>query len=476
MPPVRVLFLTALFFSAAGSLRAAVLREAVGLVQVRAAGADGWKPYGKTPRILSEGDGVRTGFNARALVELSGGSTLEAAGNAHFSIEVDKPGHVNVNALFGTMRLTASASGGRSVSMRSPTCVVRARGDNMTARLTVSGGGSATVEVVSGVAGVEDNRGTAIILRAGQRVDVDLAGVHEPTAAPTPLQARKTDFTSLMRRELGFELRRGADFEAAARESRRQERELGRLLTDSDGRRVRVEQYVVRPSGDRLALVVMNGRSDGLSYFSWDGRFDVALPRNLEPVMAGLALSGSAATAWTVTDFTTTRTNGPDSIVERGSGGHQVDVNSNADAFDDVAGSAVAFKTLFDRYGLYANGVLKRGYSVVGLQSYSDRATGTSTTNDPLTGAALGAPLATVTITPPLFPDAASAREQTLESYSDGTQISRESLTLEFGGGVAPRSSLGSPDASVEERTSFGNAAIKIMMPSDAPGVTRQTP
>ncbi|MDD5302468.1 MAG: FecR family protein [Elusimicrobia bacterium] len=472
MPPVRAFFLAALLF-AASPLRAAVLREATGLVQVRSAGGDNWRPAGKTPRPLGEGDGVRTGFNAKARLELDGGSVLETAGNAHVSIEVDGPGHTSLNALFGGMRLTASAAGGRSVSVRTPTCVVRARGDRVALRLTVAGGGSTTVEVEQGVAGVEDNRGRALLLSAGQRVDVDLAGVHEATAAPTPVQARRIDFLGMMRRELGFELSRGDDFEAAARESRREEHELGRALSDADGRRVRVEEYVVRPAANRLALVVMNGRGDGLSYFSWDGTFDLALPRNLEPVFAGLAGTAGAPTPWTVTDFATTRSNGREALVEAGSGGHQVDVNGNADPLDDVAGGGMAFRTLFDRYGVYAGGVLKRGFFGAALQTYADKTA--STANDPLTGAALAAPLPVVVINT-TFPDAASARRATLESYGDGTAITREELSLEFGGGVAPRASYGSPDLNVEERVDFGRTTIRLVMPSAASAVTRQAP
>ncbi|MBI5246673.1 MAG: FecR domain-containing protein [Elusimicrobia bacterium] len=472
MPPVRALFLAALL-CAAGSVRAAVLREASGLVQVRAAGADGWRPAGKTPRPVSEGDGVRTGFNARALVEFNGGSKLEAAGNAHFSVEADAPGHVSVNALFGTVRVSASASGGRSVSVRTPTCVVRARGDRVVFRATVAGGGSATIEVAEGTAGVEDNRGASVLLTKGERIEVDLAGLHAPTAAPTPVQARKNDLLAIMRRELGFELGRDADFAAAARESRRSERELGRALVDADGLRVRVEEYVVRPSADRLALVVMNGRSDGLSYWSWAGTFDRALPLNLEPVFAGLALSGSAATPWTVTDYAATIANAASSLVERGSGGHQVDVNGNADPLDDVAGGGAAFKTIFDRWGLYADGRLKRGYTGVALQSYNDQTA--STTNDPLTGAALAGALPVVVLSNS-FPDAASARRVYLESYGDGTSITREELAVEFGGGVAPRASFGSTDRNMELRYSYSGKTIRIVLPSNAPAVTRQIP
>ena len=495
MPPVRAFLIAALV--AAAPARAAVLREAAGLVQVRAAGGDSWRPAGKTPRPLSEGDGIRTGFNARAVVVLDGGSTVEAAGNAHFSVETDAPGHASVAALFGTLTLKASAAGGRVVSVRAPTCLVRARGERVSVRVTVAGGGSATVEALSGAVGVEDNRGGALLLREGQRVEVDLAGVREPTKAPTPVQARKTDFLQLMRRELAFELGREGDFEAAARESRREERELGRVTTDSDGNRVRVEEFVVRPSADRVALVVLNGRSDGLSYFSWDGVFDRALPRDLSPVFASIAGS-AAATPWTLTGYTATRSNGRDSLVERAAGGHQVDVNANADPLDDAAvlfdlasdsfvASPAAFKTIFDRFGLYANGTLKRGFTGANLQTYADATT--SSTNDPLTGAALPAALPIV-VTNRTLPDAAAARRSTLESYGDGTEVRADDLAVTpFGAGTAPRSAIGDAvsgpglsrallDRGYEQKLSATgfSSPIRIVMPARALVVTGQLP
>jgi|CXWL01.1.fsa_nt_gi hypothetical protein len=494
MPPVRA-FLIAALLGAAASARAAVLREATGLVQVRTVSSDSWRPAGTLPKNLGEGDGVRTGFNARAKVELSGGSTLEAAGNANFSLESDRPGRASVVALFGSLRLTASAAGGRSVSLRAPTCLVRARGNLVVLRLTVSGGGNATVEVEKGLAGIEDNRGRALLVAEGQRVEVDLAGLREATQAPTPVQARKLDFLSSMRRELGYELGREADFAAASREARRGEHELGRVLTDADGRRVRVEEFVVRPSADRLALVVLNGRPDGLSYFSWDGVFDQALPRNLEPVFAGLAASAGAPTAWTLTSYTATRSNGTDALVERAAGGHQVNVNANADPNDDVAeifdasrdayvAAGAVYKTLFDRFGLYVNGTLKRGWTGANLQTYADSVP--STTNDPLTGAALGAALPVVVINSS-FPDGASARRATLESYGDGTSISIDDLAVEFSGGTAGRGEFGGAtsgnafrrallDWRYEQRISIGGTAIRLVMPARDLVITGQLP
>ena len=89
-----------------------------------------------------------------------------------------------------------------------------------------------------------------------------------------------------------------------------------------------------------------------------------------------------------------------DKLAEVGLGGHQVDVNHNGvpedavtDLFDaskdtyvDVTGQAV-FKTLFDRYALYANDVLKQGSSGTNLQTYSNNPLTLSV--DPITSLAL---------------------------------------------------------------------------------------
>jgi hypothetical protein len=495
MPPVRALLLAVL--AAAGPSRAAELREASGLVQVRV-GADSWKPARGLPRPLDEADGVRTGFNATASVALTAGASVEAGGNSHLTVEVDGAARSAVSLLFGSARLSAGPQARHALSLRTPTALVRAREARAAARVTVAGGGGGTVvEVLTGLIGVEDNRGGATLLRAGQRVEVDLRGLRETTLAPTPQQSRRLGFLEGMRRELGFELSRDAELAAASRESRREEREAGRVQVGSDGRRVRVEHFVTRPSAERLGVVVLNDGPAGMSYFSWQGTFDRALPRDLSPVFA--ALPGSASpTPWTLSAYEATVSNGRDSLVERGEGGHQVDLNANADALDDVAtrydadsglyraAGATAYRTLFDRGGSYANGTLKRGWTGANLQSYADATA--STTNDPFTGAALGAPLPAVTINTTL-PDAGVARRERLESYGDGAEIQTRELSLEFGGASSARSAWGgasSGDAlrqallgSRYERrvTASGfTAPVSLVLPARALAATGQLP
>lgn len=447
---------------------AAVLREAKGLVQVRPEGSDRWRPAGAPPRRLAPGDAVRTGFNARAVVVLDGGAVLEAGGNTQVSLDETVRGGAAVGLAFGSARLSARALGGRPLELRTPTGTARARSESAAWRAAVGGGGSAVFEAQDGLVAVEDLRGGVLRLSAGERVETDLAGLHEPTQTPSPARARREDFASRMRRELAHEREADALQAVVSGEQRREEYEAGRVLTDASGHTVRAEEFVVRTSPTSFTFVALNGRAGrGLSYYSWTGVFDLALPKNLAPVFAILPGSAGSAAPWTLTSFTATSSNGIDTLVASGAGGHQVDLNSNADALDDVStlydpatdsfrnvtGQAV-FKVLFDRYGLYSDGVLKSGLTGTNIQTQSDYTA--STTNDPLTGAALATALPVFT-TNATFPDAGSARQQVFTSYQDaaGTSITVDDRAVSFRGGVVSRSAFGGATSGADLQTGF---------------------
>ncbi|HEX4048603.1 MAG TPA: FecR domain-containing protein, partial [Elusimicrobiota bacterium] len=164
----RVILIVAWAALARGA-SAAVLREASGLVQVRVEGSERWSPAGRASRPISPGDSVRTGFHARAVIALDGGAVLEAGGNTQVSLDETAHGGVAVNLVFGAARLSARALGGRPLELRTPTAVSRARSENVSWRGVVGGGGNAIFEVEDGLVGVEDSRGGALRLRAGER-------------------------------------------------------------------------------------------------------------------------------------------------------------------------------------------------------------------------------------------------------------------------------------------------------------------
>jgi hypothetical protein len=438
----------------AGPARAAVLRDASGLIQVRGDGSERWRPAGRPPVKLADGDSVRTGFNARATIALSEDAVLEIGGNTQISLEAGGKGGLAMNLLFGSARVSARALGGRALEMRAPTATARARSEAVAWRAVVGGGGSAVIEAEAGLVAVEDARGSSLRLRAGERVEADLAGLHQPEAVPTPTRARRDDFAGRMRRELALDLEASAAQRLVAGEMRRGEFELGRALTDASGLRVRAEEFVVRTGAAGFSFVALNSRrGSGMSFYSWSGTFDRALPVDLSGVFNILPGSVGAPAPWTLTSYATTVSNGPDALTTRAIGGHQVDLNHNADPTDDVAvlfnpatdafvgvaGQAV-FKVLFDGSGTYSKGVLKRGWTGANIQSQNDAVAASN--NDPLTGAPLAGPLPAYTANV-TFPDAGAARQVVTESYSDGTSVTADNRAVAPGGGVVSRAAFG---------------------------------
>jgi hypothetical protein len=418
--------------------RSSSLLETSGLVQIRADGSDSWHPAGSLPRPLKPGESIRTGFHARAVVDFEAGAALELGGNTQVKVADSVKGGMSVDMLFGTARASSRLLGGRPVELRTPAGSARASSDAAAWRTAASPAGS-TFEIEAGLVSVTDIRGATLHLRDGERVETDLAGAHEQSAVPAPAQADRAQFAAAMRRELALELDGDEPLRRVAGELRRQEYEAGRILTDAEGRRVRAEEFVVRVAANQFSFVTLNERKNsGLSWYSWNGVFDRGLPTNLESVIASLPGTIGAASPWTLTDFVQTRSNGVDSLVYRGSGGHQVDVNSNAlpdddvssvfdgrsDTFRPAAGKPV-FQVLFDHLALYSDGVFKRGRDGVNVQIQADAAEN-----------AVYTPNST-------FPDPAAVRQEVREVYQDGTNVIIDNAALSSVGSAVGRASFG---------------------------------
>jgi hypothetical protein len=114
--------------------------------------------------------------------------------------------------------------------------------------------------------------------------------------------------------------------------------------------------------------------------------------------------------------------------------------NPVTDSFFSVTAQPI-YKVLFDRFGVYANGVLKRGWSGTNIQSQAEAVPASSL--DPMTGAVLAVSLPVYTSNT-TFPDNGSVRQIVHESYSDATVIQTETRAVSPGGGVVTRSAFGS--------------------------------
>ncbi len=68
---------------------------------------------------------------------------------------------------------------------------------------------------------------------------------------------------------------------AAAMEIKNAEYEQGKTMVDYFGKRVRIEEYIVRPQSDQFKFVALNERDNRFDYFTWLATFNTDLPADL---------------------------------------------------------------------------------------------------------------------------------------------------------------------------------------------------
>lgn len=457
MKPLRALVVFIFLIAPAGRAAAetAALVRASGVVEIRRAGATDWILPDHLPAPLFPDDSVRAGRGAAAVIDvarpgrsgrgarlrLRGPGELALTGAAGFAVAAElRLGRLEVSVDVDSRRVKVLA-GAASCWAAGAQFSVEARD------------GRAALEVKRGLLAVEDARGSGELLKAGQRMVVDNRGLAAPAAAPEAAPRRLDVFRQRMRQELDSDAERVAVEEAVARSARLSQLMAGDALVNAEGDRVRVESYVLRPAPDEFELVTLNGsRENGLSYFSYLGTLNTTVPAELAPVLQQLSGTAGVEPTWYLTAYTAVESNFVDSVVQRAAGGHPVDVNHNGDPSDDVtelynagtdqwenvAGLPV-YVTLFDREGLYVDGVLKSGWTGTNLQQYSDALPSDVSGVDPFTGAAVTVPTLTASES---FPTGNMERV-TYDSFSDGTFLSIDQSQLTTGSQVATMAQFG---------------------------------
>ncbi|MFC1679573.1 FecR domain-containing protein [Elusimicrobiota bacterium] len=429
---------------------AAKIADFSGHVRVQQAGKKEMRVVRASPFPLGSGDLVRTGPGAKAVILLDGGSRLELGAEAHFVLEKSSPKETQTFLKWGLLRSWIKKMGYRGFTVRTPTAVCSVRGTEF--RVQARMNGMTSVDLFKGLLDVTDKRGKTFTLQPGQRIETDYMGARGGGPQKAKLHRRAPPRTSLQsnaRHEVGLDMKKEAVLAAAARELKLAEYQQGKSMIDVHGKRVRLEEYILRPEPNQFKLVILNERADRFDYFYYHGTFNKQLPTDLSVALAQLGGTLDATPEYYLTGFETGRSNTQDSIREVALDGHPVDVNNNVDQDDnitsffdpdqdsyvDVTGRDV-YQTIFDRYGFYVNGILKYGWDDNGgpLTSYENRVWATNV--DPISGAALGVALPIRSVASS-FPSADRVHQNIFESYSDGTSITWDNYIINDEGEIA---------------------------------------
>ncbi|MFA6092087.1 MAG: FecR family protein [Elusimicrobiota bacterium] len=330
-----ILSCCAFIFFAAQSDAATLLSSIDGQVFLRGPGAAAFSEAALR-QVVPPGAEVKTAAGARAVITFEDGSKVEIGPKSSFVLEAADPSVSRMRLGMGWMKAVVTKMAHRRFSVRTPTAVCSVRGTEFDVR--VGEDGRTSVDLFKGQLGVADDHGNEAVLREGQHVEVDSQGLGrvqglgargaEGGAADRERQA--------LRREVGLQMTKEEVQSAAALEQKNAVYQQGKAMVDVNGNRVRIEEYILRPSADSYKFVVLNERSDRFDYFFRQGTFNKALPDDLSTALRQIPGCAGAPCDYWLTSYRTGYSNTQDSVVETASGGHLVDLNNNQVAGDEV--------------------------------------------------------------------------------------------------------------------------------------------
>ncbi len=361
------------------------LSETTGRVFLLPAGSTVWAQISRG-HVLAAGDRVRTDAGSKAAIDFGDGSRIEIGANGAFTLQESAASQSTLQLSVGRLRAWVKHRLGAKFTVRTPNAVCSVRGTEFAVDVNPSGG--TRVEMFTGLLAVADNMGNEALLKDGQRVEVTDKGLGkteggEQAAAGGGADAKREN----AKREVGLEMSKEEVQAAAALEQKNAVYQQGKAIIDVNGKRVRIEQYIVRPAPDQAKLVILNERADRFDFFYYKWIFNKALPTDLAIAFRQLPGCIGAACEYNPLSFETARSNTQDSMVEVASGGHQVDVNNNAvgtgddvrqaydqasDSYINLAAGTPFFKTLYNTGRLTFNGVEHYSYTKAAVVGAGD--------------------------------------------------------------------------------------------------------
>jgi hypothetical protein len=383
-----------------------------GYVEVEHAATQAREAVARTPRGLSPGDKVHTGRGGRATVQFRDGSQVALGPYAIFTVEKETLRETTIFLTAGKLWAAVAKNAQRRFSVRTHTAVAAVRGTEFS--VEVQTGRRTAVEVFGGLVAVRGALGTESMVSASQRVDITegrngqverfsprpesvpealrpamfgpaAGGEGGPDGDDHSAQQGPHDGEDGKRRDrhrgpdgeamAAFDPERFKDFveHQAGEQVMRDQRESqaifehkaelyqdGKTLIDAFGRRVRVEEHLLRPTADSFRFISLSFRDNRTDLASVEVTANQALPERLADA-GNLWFSPGAPTYWAVRQRLT-MTNGLDSVVELGvDGAPQLHTISGEPVFDPgtnsfITGSFSFYRTMFGNKYEFING------------------------------------------------------------------------------------------------------------------------
>lgn len=319
---MKSFYLLTVLFLAAQPAGAAASREIIlvpdGSVDARQNASSNWVPVKGKSRLLA-GSEVRTGKNSKAGVFFSDGSTFLLGNNSIFAVEETGRKKAGFNLKVGRLKAIVSGYFASRFQVRTPAAVCAVRGTEFD--IEVGKDGDTGMNVTEGLVEVNDSKGDMAVVSSEEKIKIGMNGMSKPEGISlSDERAGEAARPLSVRQETARERTRTMLEELRNRELKANESQLGKDSIDAFGRRVRLEEYLLRPTDKEFKLLFLSRRAeeDRLDWGHLIERFNSKIPDDINEVgriIDDMYFSRTAPANW-MKYFEVYLTNTVDSIKE----------------------------------------------------------------------------------------------------------------------------------------------------------------
>lgn len=345
----------------------AVIKQVGGKVELFTEGKWQKATVGK---ILSQEDIIRTYSKSYCIILFKAGHTIRISENTELALSSLIDNKVGLKLSNGRVRAKVSKlSQGQVFEVITPTLVFAVRGTDFAVEHTQ---GITKLEVYEGiVAAIEEITGKEVTVEEGksllyipeQEEPIQLKEIPKEDMKKKEVEDKELTRTAMeepeyakfeTEREMFYEISREQVLSRAAEEVKLAEYQNGKVLVDVFGKRVRLEEYIVRPQPNQFKYVVLNTREDRFDFGKILFTFNKDLPKDLSSVTKNMIeYYGSKKPEYILKEVDSVISNTVDQINEKATGG---------DMFADNPSNPTYWRHFFTNYEFYLNQNLRWSY------------------------------------------------------------------------------------------------------------------
>jgi hypothetical protein len=257
-----------------------------GGVDVRPGPSAAWRAV-TGEETVAAGQEIRTHRDASAQLIFADGSRIVINSFSIFAIDRTDTKEQGFSLKLGKIRAAFAGLMSSRVTIRTPTAVAAVRGTVFDVGVDEK---NTQVTMAEGVLEVKDNKGREAVITSEETMKIGENGLEKahmvPLDGPDALQAVRPYG---VHQEMARDATRTMLEDLRNRELKANEAQLGKDVVDAFGRRVRLEEYVLRPDAKSFEILFLSRRQDRFDWGHYIQTFNSAIPNDLSQIPAIVA-------------------------------------------------------------------------------------------------------------------------------------------------------------------------------------------